>query len=329
MIKTARGRRPTLLSLNDDLVFLVADVRPARAVVALVDLSGRFLERQLLPLGKDPERSLAAIADAMLRFREYHPQKAFEGVGLSMPGRVDPAANKVLFTPNMKWGNFPISEYLGRRLGLTVQLENAANASLLSQLWFGRIGVRDAMLVTVSEGVGVAVLAGGHLVHGKQGMAGEFGHICVDPAGPECSCGARGCWEVYASSCAALRYYSALAPGTVCVSFVDLVAMAIDGDPAACGALEQQARALGRGLHLLNAVLAPELILLAGELTTFYEMYGQVLKEECRAGSMDGVGPELRSIGDGELTRLRGAAAVVLQRHSGYYRATHKRFEQR
>ena len=325
LVKTARGRRPTLLSLNDDLVFLVADVRPSRAVVALVDLSGRFLERQLLPLGSDPERSLASIAEVMLRFRDHHPDSTLEGVGLSMPGRVDPATNKLLLAPNMAWVRFPIGEFLGNLLGMNVQLENAANASLLSELWFGRVGVRDAMLVTVSEGVGVAVLADGHLVHGKQGIAGEFGHICVDPAGLLCSCGAHGCWELYASSRAALRYYRELSPGSICSAFVDLMALAIDGDKHARNALEQQAHAIGRGLHLLNAVLAPEVILLAGDLTSFYEMYREILEGECRAGALDGIGPVLRSIGDGEIARLRGAAAVVLQRHSGYYRASHKR----
>jgi predicted NBD/HSP70 family sugar kinase len=329
LVKTARGRRPTMLTLNDDLVFLVADVRPSRAVVALVDLNGRFLERQLLPLGRDPERSMAAIADVMLRFREHHPQHTFEGVGLSMPGRVNPRTNELMLSPNPGWGAFPISSYLSERLGMEVQLENAANASLLSELWFGRVGVRDAMLVTVSEGVGVAVLASGHLVHGKQGMAGEFGHICMDPAGPQCSCGARGCWEVYASSQAALRYYRALAPKAECTTFLKLMALAIDGNEDARRALEQQAHAIGQGLHLLNAVLAPEVILLAGDLTAFYEMYREILETECRTASMDGVGPQLRSIGDGEMARLRGAAAVVLQRHSGYYRAAHKRFEQR
>ena len=326
LLKTARGRRPTMLSLNDDLVFLVADVRPSWAVVALVNLNGHFLERQLLPLGKDAERSLAAIADVMQHYRQIHASKRFEGVGLSMPGRVNPATNQLLMAPHLRWGRFDICHYLTSRLNLEVQLENSANACMLSELWFGGDAtLRDAMLVSVSEGVGVAMLAGGRLIHGQQGMAGEFGHMCVDPAGPRCKCGAVGCWEGYSSSNAALRYFALLSPGSECLTMVDLMAMAIDGEPKARKALEMQARAIGRGLHLLNAVLSPEVILLSGDFTAAYELYREILETECRIGSMDGTGPRLLSIGDGEMSRLRGAAAVVLQRHSGYYRSLHKR----
>ena len=138
-------------------------------------------------------------------------------------------------------------------------LENGANASLLSELWFGRMaGVRNAVLVTISEGVGTAILAEGRLISGCNGMAGEFGHITIDPEGPPCGCGSRGCWEMYASSRAALRYYEELAPQAERKTLVELVAAALDGDAAAQTALDRQAVAIGRGLHLLNAVLSPD-----------------------------------------------------------------------
>ena len=326
LVKTARGRRPTLLSLNGDLVFLVADVRPSQAVVALIDLHGRFLERQLIPLGKRPEAGVDRIAAVMDQFRRRHPGKTFEGVGLSLPGRVDPKTNQLLLAPNLPWSGFDIRKRLTEELQLEVQLENAANASLLSELWFGRIdGIHNATLVTISEGVGAAILAHGRLISGQDGMAGEFGHICMDPTGPVCGCGARGCWEVFASSRAALRYYLELEPEAGRKTILELVALALDGDASAVKAMERQAHAIGQGLHLLNAVLSPEVILLAGDITTFYEMYRGIIEEECRTGVMAGEGPRLVSIGDGEVARLRGAAAVVLQRHSGYYRAAHKR----
>ena len=201
VMKTARGRWPTLLSLNDNLVILAADVRPSHAVVALLDMNGRFLERQLIPLSKDPERGTASIAAVMHRFRNAHPDLTFEGVGISLPGRVDLQTGQLLMAPNLPWQGFDIRQYLERELALEVQMENAANASLLSELWFGHIaGVRNAVLLTVSEGIGAAILAEGRLVTGHRGMAGEFGHICIDPEGPVCGCGARGCWEVFASS---------------------------------------------------------------------------------------------------------------------------------
>jgi predicted NBD/HSP70 family sugar kinase len=103
------------------------------------------------------------------------------------------------------------------------------------------------------------------------------------------------------------------------------MSLAIDGDRSANKALEKQAAAIGRGLHLLNAVLSPDLILIASDITAFSEMYLETIERECRAGLMAGEGPRLLVIGDGEVARLRGAAAVALQRHSGYYRAVRSR----
>ena len=324
VMKTARGRWPTLLSLNDNLVILAADVRPSHAVVALLDMNGRFLERQLIPLSKDPERGTASIAAVMHRFRNAHPDLTFEGVGISLPGRVDLQTGQLLMAPNLPWQGFDIRQYLERELALEVQMENAANASLLSELWFGHIaGVRNAVLLTVSEGIGAAILAEGRLVTGHRGMAGEFGHICIDPEGPVCGCGARGCWEVFASSRAALRYYQELRPKANAQSLLNLLALSIDGDEAATEALDRQAYAIGRGLHLLNAVLSPDLVLIVCDITAFPEMFLETITRECRAGQMAGEGPRLVPIGDGEVARLRGAAAVALQRHSNYLRATH------
>ena len=330
MIKTARGRRPTLLFLNDDLVILAADVRPTQAVVALIDLNGRFLARRLLPLSAQPGKALASIAGAMGELRHQFPGKTFEGAGLSLPGRIDPVTNKLLLAPNLPWQDFDIQAALARDLGMPVQIDNGANASLLSELWFGRMdGVRNAVLVTISEGVGTAILAEGRLIAGQHGLAGEFGHIPVDPNGPFCSCGAKGCWELFASSRAALRYYSELAPDAPRLTIVELVSLAIDGNAAAVEALERQAIAIGQGLHILNAALAPDVILFAGDITAMWEMSRDTIARECKAGVMAGEGPRLQSIGDGEQARLRGAAAVVLQRHSGYYRANRKRPETR
>lgn len=330
LVKTARGRRPTLLSLNDDLVILAADVRPGHAVIALLDLNGRFLARRLVPLSARPERAVAGIADAMKQMREQFPGKTFEGAGISLPGRVHPVTNALLLAPHLPWTGFDLHGALTDALGIPVQLENAGNASLLSELWFGRMqGVRNAVVVTISEGLGTALLAEGRLITGCDGMAGEFGHFIVDPEGPLCACGANGCWEVLASSQAALRYYRELAPNAERKTMLELVAAAMDGDPAAERALERQAVAIGQGLHLLNAVLAPDLIVFTGDITTTWEMSRDTIARECRAGVMAGEGPELRSIDDGEQARLRGAAAVVLRRHNGYYRANHKRPEHR
>ena len=317
-----RGRRPTLLGLNDDLAIVVCDLRPTQAIVAVVDLNGRFLSRESLPLISDPGRAVAQIIARMKKMQQRHAQKSFEGIGVSLPGRVDPDSQTLIFAPNLKWPRYDIKKAIERGTGMKVEMDNAANACLLSELWFGRMdGVRNAVLITVSEGIGAGVLANGQLVSGKQGMAGEFGHIPIDPNGPGCACGGRGCWETLASSRAALRYYRELGGASDGIAVNELMKRAEEGDASASKALEKQARFLGQGLRMVIAALAPEIILVTGEILAAWPRLGSVVEAELSPVVLAGTPPRLVPVEESEVARLRGAAAMVLQRHSGYRRA--------
>jgi predicted NBD/HSP70 family sugar kinase len=317
-----RGRRPTLLSLNTDLVILAADIRPQQAIVALIDLNGRFLAREVVPLVSDPKRAILKIIECMESMRAKHRDRSFEGVGLSMPGRVDPESQRLILAPNLKWGNYDVKSVVEEKMQLQVELANAANASLLSELWSGKLdGVRDAVLVTVSEGLGAAILANGQIITSRSGLAGEFGHSPIDPTGPLCGCGQLGCWEVFASSSAALRYFSEIAGKSSAVTIHDLLRMAEEGNAAATTALTRQVCWLGRGLRLITAALAPEVILITGDITSSWSRFGPIVQAEMEKTMLAGPAPRLGITNDGELSRLHGAAAVVLQRHSGYHRS--------
>lgn len=324
VVRRPRGRRPTLLSLNDELVILVADLRPQQAIVAVVDLNGRFLAREVVPLVSDPARSVEKIVEAMRAMRDRHANKTFEGVGVSLPGRIDPESQRLILAPNLKWSDYDVKGAIEKAMDLQVELDNAANACLLSELWFGRMdGVRNAVLITVSEGLGTAILANGQIVVGRNGLAGEFGHIPIDPAGAACGCGQRGCWEVFASSSAALRYYKELSPRSRSLTIQELLQLVEEGDAAAIDAVSLQAKHLGRGLRLITAALSPDLILITGDLTTSWTRFGPIVQAELESAMLAGTPPRLMVTNDGELSRLRGGAAVVLQRHSGYHRSTH------
>jgi len=316
-----RGRRPTLLSLNDSLVILTADIRPNQAIVALVDLNERFLAREVVPLVTEPERALNRVIECMQTMRANHSDRSFEGIGLSMPGRVHPETQRLILAPNLKWGDLDIKKIVEQKMKLQVELANAANACLLAELWSGRLdGVRNAVLITISEGLGAAILANGQIITSRSGLAGEFGHAPIDPRGPVCGCGQRGCWEVFASSNAALRYYAELAPKGRPVTIQELLHMAEEGDKPAIEAVSKQCQALGRGLRLVTATLAPEVILITGDLTASWARFGPIVQAEVESTMLAGAPPRLVVTSDGELSRLRGAAAVVLQRHSGHER---------
>jgi predicted NBD/HSP70 family sugar kinase len=320
LVRRPRGRRPTLLSLNDKLLMLAADIRPRRAIVAVLDLNGRFLAREDVVLTSDPERSVPRILDCMEDLRRRHAGYTFEGVGVSLPGRIDPLTQRLVHAPNLRWAGFDIKGEMEKRLELPVELNNAANASLLSELWFGRMdGVRNAVLVTIVEGIGTAILANGQILSGLGGLAGEFGHIPIDPAGPACTCGQRGCWEVFASSSAALRFYAESQPQAPAISIRGLMQLTEEGDEHALAAVNLQAKHIGRGLRLITAALAPEVILITGDLTVGWHRFGPIIEQELRDSMLAGPPPRLALTTDVELSRLRGAAATALQRHSGYH----------
>ena len=315
--KLPRGRRPTLVGLNDNLVMLVADIHPRRATVAIVDMNGRFLSRTQLPVSSDPEKTISSIVEAMLRMKEGHPGRSFEGVGIALPGRVDPVTKRLRFAPNLGWRDFDIKGAVEKGTGMIVEMDNEANACLLAESWFGSMdGVRNAVLVTISEGIGAAVLCNGELVYGKQNMAGEFGHVPLDINGPLCGCGARGCWEVYASSNAALRYYAEGKPKVPARTIDDLLRLADEEDPAAVAALTKQAKYVGKGLRLISATLAPQMILIAGDIVGAWARLAPIIEKAFAESALADVRPKIMPTHEAEIARLRGAAILVLQRRS-------------
>ena len=324
VIKAARGRPSTMLSVNSDKVTFALDLRPDRAILAVIDLSGRFLSRETILSFTDPRKTITKIAERVASLRTEHPGKTFEGIGISVPGRVHPVTQRVLLAPNLKWHNFDLKGTLEKETGLQVEIDNDANACLLSELWFGRLhGMKNVVLVAVAEGVGAGILAGGQLLSGLNGMAGEFGHISVDPAGPLCGCGQNGCWEMAASSRAALQAYNTAEASAPVQNIYELLKLAEDGDASAMEAIAQQSHALGRGLRMITAALSPELILIAGDITAAWDQCGPIVEQELARSMLGGTPPKLARAGDAELARLSGSAAMLMQRHASYHRSTH------
>jgi len=320
-LKTSRGRRPTQISLNDKLAMLVADVHPGRAILGVVDLNGQLLGRDEMKLSGRVERSAKELGEALKVLRDQHKDKVFMGAGVCVPGRVT-EAGRLVVAPNLDWHNYDIRPVLEKRLGIAVEIENDANACLLSELWFGHLdGVQNAVLLAISEGVGASLLADGHLISGRLGLAGEFGHISMDPAGPVCGCGRRGCWEVFASTRAALAVYREQVADAGEIDYRQLAERAVAGDQAALQALRRQGEAIGRGLRMVTAALSPKTILFAGDISYGWTVVLPFIEHECKKSLLAGECPRLTCTGDGLRAHLLGAAAVVLQRHSSYYRS--------
>jgi predicted NBD/HSP70 family sugar kinase len=313
-----RGRRPTFLRLNDDRVIIGVDIRPLQITVALADVNGKFSSQEVMPTAADPKVALHGLIERIQRLLRSCGGKKVEGIGISVPGRVEPGSGRLVFAPNLKWTGFDIGQAVEKATGLDVEMENAANACVLAAVWFDHIESRNLVVVTVSEGIGAGVLTNGRLVRGFSGMAGEFGHVPLDPDGPLCSCGSRGCWEVFASNGAALRYYFESSQQSGGLNFQDLLSLADQGNGKAAKALETMAHFLGRGMRMIVAGLDPEQIVIIGDLTRSWHRFGPVIQAEVQAqGLSGGVAPKLIPVHEDGMARLRGTVALVLQKHFG------------
>lgn len=329
-VKGARGRPSTMLTVNDEIVTFAMDLRPDRAILALIDLTGRFHSRQTIAMSSDPKTSMARVIERVRALRAQYSTYTFEGLGVSIPGRVDPLTQRILLAPNLRWTDFDIKTALETALGLQVELDNDANVCLLSELWYGRLqDVQNVVLVAIAEGIGTAIMSEGQLLIGHKGLAGEFGHLPVDPSGPKCGCGQRGCWEMFASSSAAIRHYNANPRKEQVKDIYGLLIRAEEGDQLALQAMTRQAEALGRGLRLITASLSPELILITGEITAYWNRFGSVVQRAMRESMLAGPPPRIAPAGDSDLARLSGAAALLLQRHASYHKSTHAPSEAR
>jgi predicted NBD/HSP70 family sugar kinase len=314
-----RGRRPTFLRLNDERVIIGVDVRPIHTTVALADANGKFISQEMMETPHDPQAAIAALIQSIERMVKSCRGKKIEGVGISLPGRFDHAQDRLVFAPNIRWRDLDIRNPIVKATGLEVELENAANACVLSSVWFDHVeGCRNLVVITVSEGIGTGVLANGQLVRGLNGMAGEFGHVPVDPNGPQCGCGDRGCWETFASNRAALRYYAEAGGGDGDLGFIDLLNRADRGDSIAAKALEKMAHYLGRGTRMIVAGLSPERIMIIGDLTRSWHHFGPVIEAEVQAQVLPGGrAPAIVPVHEDGMARLRGTVALILQKHFG------------
>ena len=320
-----RGRRPRFLHLNVERAAIIAvELRPERTTVGLAGVDARFREQATFSTPRDPSAFAKELARTVKSFRASHPNVVFEGVGVSLPGRVDPTG-RLMFAPNLGWGPIDIQSVLESTVGLPVSVENAANACALAELWFGHHDedVQNLVAVTISEGIGVGLLLNGQIVQGRQAMAGEFGHVTLDENGPACPCGKRGCWERYASNSAAVQNYLAF-PSTLngprpssAMTFEDLLRLVRSGEARAVHALERMAHFLGIGLAALATGLAPDLIVVVGEVTSAWDLIGSIVSDIVDRQSLPNAKTRIVRTDPAMQPRLRGAATLVIQKHFG------------
>jgi predicted NBD/HSP70 family sugar kinase len=319
---TGRGRRPRFLHLNVERAGILAvDLRPGTTRMALGGLDARFVMQTAWPTPPAPAQFFDEVVRTFKAFKSAHGEIVYEGVGVSVAGRVD-SSGRLVFAPNLGWPDVDLRRELEAAVGLPVSVENAASACALAELWFGRHAddVKHLVAVTVSEGIGVGLLLNGQLIHGHDSMAGEFGHVTLVEDGLPCRCGKRGCWEQYASNTAAVRHYLGLTGrggngGAATIG--DILRLADAGDARAVETVDRMAHYLGVGLAPVITGLAPQVVVIVGEVTAAWNRVGPIVERIVRERTLPMVEPQIVPTDPATQPRLRGAVTLVVQQHFG------------
>ena len=315
------GRPPTLLRLRAAGCMAIGiDVGTAQTTVAVADLVGRVIEREVFDTDPDAPAQFRRLTASVERFIRNNDN--IEGIGVSIPGLVDPETGAALFIPHFKWRNWSLASDLSEATGLPVTVDNDANAAALAELWLGRPEIRDVrdfILVLVHEGLGTGIIFDGQVYQGVAGAAGEFGHMTIGKGAPVvCAAGSEECWEAFASERAALaRYKQRGGSGTVDeLSFGKLIDKAFAKDDAAREALVETARYLGLGISNLTKGLSPEAVIVAGDIARAWPLIAEELRNTLAANTIcsDLVSAPVFASTLGEDTRLMGALSLVLAR---------------
>jgi len=322
--ETARGRRPTMLYINTRSASSVAvDIRATRTFLMLADPMGQPRSDIVsLPTAQEPKRLVTALARRIAELLETHAGivGTCQGIGVVVPGMVDPGTGRVLHAPTLRWRNVDLQDRLAVATGLPVHVENSGRACALAQVWEARnvaARVRNLVFVSVSDGVGVGVVVNGELLRGRHNIAGEFAHMPLSIDGPRCSCGAIGCWEAHISNLATLtRYFGRpqeRASGDQAFTIDSLVARARSGDGKAAAALQASARYLGLGLGGIVNIIDPDCIFIGGEITTAWDLIESSVRTALgeRALSPAAASTDIVIVSAEEHPRLRGAAMLV------------------
>ena len=286
------GRPPILLRLRTAVPMAVGvDIGMERTVVATSDLAGRVLERQDFLTDPDQTKTLAKVVQMAQQFISRH--REIEGVGISLPGVIDPEAGLARFIPHFKWRNWHIANEMQSMIGLPVNVDNDANAAALAELWFGRPEIRDIrdfIMVLVHGGLGTGIVFDGQVYHGEIGAAGEFGHMTIGKDGPvACASGSRECWEAFASERAAVARYTGLVSrgrAGMNTTFSEIVELALAGDESAIRALIETAHYLGVGISNLIKGLSPQAVIVGGSITRAWPLINEQLTNSVEDSSI-------------------------------------------
>ncbi|MEU3245129.1 ROK family transcriptional regulator [Streptomyces sp. NPDC006875] len=298
-------------------LFIGIKVTGDELIAVLTDLCCRIRVARHVPLTSRAPRSVlattAGLVQELLTEADGYGVRV-QGIGVAVSGDVDRSDGVVRYSPFLEWRDVPLAELAGMTTGLPVTVDNDVRALTVAEQWFGAgVGLSDFALVTVGAGIGCGLVVHGQVVAGAHGVAGEIGHVAIDPAGPLCHCGNRGCVEAIASDSAIVARVREVTGVRVADSAAALD-LAHDGDPGAGEVYARAGEAIGRGIATVANLLGPERVIISGEGLAAYDLFAEQIRDAFGAaafGSAALCDVQTRPLPFEEWAR--GAAATAIQ----------------
>jgi glucokinase len=274
---------------------LGVDTGGTKTSLAAVDGRGRILFSEEIPSPSDEEKKMVkALLDLVDWGLSESSSKGLEvmGIGLGSAGFILRDEGILIESPNVSWSMVPLRQLVGERAGLPTFLDNDANVAALGERFTGACqGIDDFVCLTLGTGIGGSICIGGKVYRGHRGTAAEIGHMIIEPEGPLCECGNRGCLEALASGTALEREAARfmvddnssvlrrMCDGDTSRISGEMISEAAEqGDPAALKAFSYIAHYLGLGLVSLIHLLDPEIVVIGGGVSRS----GHLLLDEVR-----------------------------------------------
>jgi glucokinase len=297
---------------------LAVDIGGTKLAVGLVDPGGRVLsvERTPTPTGDDATERIWTALDVLMSRAVNGARLAGVGVGCGGPMTWPDGVVSPLNIPS--WRDFPLRERLCQRFpGALVRVHNDAICLAAGEHWRGAGRGKDGVLgIVVSTGVGGGLILGGRLIDGASGNAGHIGHVVVDPNGPECACGGRGCLEAIARGPAIADWARENGWEMPAGTARDVADDAARGHPAAIGAIRRAGHALGIAIASVTNLLDLQTVTIGGGVSQTGPLLFDALEETLRRHARMGYAREVSVVPTelGQQAGLVGAAALV---HAG------------
>ncbi|ULO08237.1 ROK family transcriptional regulator [Paenibacillus sp. 19GGS1-52] len=276
--ESSGGRKPLILNFNAMAGSVIGiELRVKQLTAVLCDLGGSILhesdfslEAHELPYVLEQMKILISDLIAKAPATPY----GIVGIGVGVPGMVD-EHGIVLFAPNLGWEMVNLRGLLEQEFSVPVTIDNEANAGAQGELNFGAArDVRHLLYISAGSGIGSGIIIGGELYKGARGYAGETGHMSIESKGKPCSCGSRGCWELYASE----KTYDNPGLTLPARTTPELVRYAANGQEDALRHFSFMGEYLGIGVTNLINSFNPELIVIGGALSEAEEWLGEPLR---------------------------------------------------